>query len=213
MTMQAKRTPEPSTNYSHIINTQQWRFTWVLATTAGGIAGVLAFQILTVVSEFGGVVGLVAGIAALFAPGFAMGWMQARTFPYALDMHRQWPLATALGTGVAPFLVVLIGGTTRLGDLASLAASPWTQLLLVGVLVGATVGTSIGACQAYVLRDYARGVRRWVLASGIAGLLGTITTVWLAGVAPALLLLVPIFALYGTITATVFSAIIVKSDT
>lgn len=212
--MQAKRTPEPSPNYSHIINTRQWRFTWVLATTSGGTAGVLAFQLLTIVSEFSGVVGLVAGIAALFAPGFVLGWMQARTFPHALDMHRQWPRATALGTGVAPFLVTLLGGTTRLGGLASvLATSPWTQLLLVGVLVGATVGTSIGACQAYVLRDYARNVRRWVFASGIAGLLGTITTVWLAGIAPALLLVVPIFAVYGTITATAFAALITRSDT
>ena len=174
----------------------------------------LAFQLLTIVSEFSGVVGFVAQIATLFAPGFVLGSMQARTFPHALDMHRQWPRATALGTGVAPFLVVLIGGTTRLGGFASLlTASPWTQLLLVGVLVGTTVGTSIGACQAYVLRDYARGVRRWVLGSGIAGLLGTITTVWLAGVAPALLLVVPIFAVYGTITATVFSTIIATSDT
>jgi hypothetical protein len=212
--MQAKRTPEPSANYSHIITTQQWRFTWVLATTVGGIAGVLAFQLLTIVSEFSGVVGFVAGIAALFAPGFAIGWMQARTFPHALDMHRQWPLATALGTGVAPFLVMLIGDTTGLGGLASsMAASPWTQLLLVGVLVGATVVTSVGACQAFVLRDYARRVRRWVLASGIAGLLSTITTVWFAGIAPALLLVVPIFVVYGTITAMVFSAIITKSDT
>jgi hypothetical protein len=211
--MQAKRTPEPSPNYSHIITTQQWRVTWVLATTLGGVAGVLAFQLLTIVSKFGGVVGLVAGIAALFAPGFALGWMQARTFPHALNMHRQWPRATALGTGVAPFLVVLIGGTTRLGVLAaSLQTSPWTQLLLVGVLVGATVGTSIGACQAYVLRDYARGVRRWVLASCIAGLGSTITTVWLASVAPALLLVVPILVVYGTITATVFSSII-RSNT
>jgi hypothetical protein len=212
--MRTKRTPEPSANYSHLINTRQWRFTWVLATTVGGIAGVLAFQLLTIVSEFSGVVGFVAQIAALFAPGFAIGWMQARTFPHALDMHRQWALATALGTGVAPFLVVLIGGTTQLGSLASLvAASPWTQLLLVGVLVGATVGTSVGACQAYVLRDYARGVRRWVLGSGIAGLLSTITTVWFAAIAPALLLVVPILVLYGSITATVFSTIITRSDT
>lgn len=212
--MQHKRTPDPATSYSHIINTRQWRVTWVLATTLGGVAGVLVFQLLTIVSEVGGIVGLVAGIAALFAPGFALGWMQARTFPHALDMHRQWPRATALGTGVAPFLVVLIGGTTRLGVLAaSLQASPWTQLLLVGVLVGATVGTSVGACQAYVLRDYARGVRRWVLASGIAGLLSTMTSAWLAGIAPALLLLVPILVVYGTITATVFSALIVKNHT
>ena len=212
--MQSKRTPEPSANYSHIINTRQWRFTWMLATMVGGIAGVLAFQLLTIVSEFSGVVGFVAGIAALFAPGFAIGWMQARTFPHTLDIHRQWPLATALGTGVAPFLVVLIGGTTPLGGLAaSLASSPWTQLLLVGVLVGATVGASVGACQAYVLRDYAQGVRRWVLGSGIAGLGSTIATVWFAGIMPALLLVVPIFVLYGTITGTMFSAIITKSDT
>jgi hypothetical protein len=109
--------------------------------------------------------------------------------------------------------VVVIGGTIQLGSLAaSLDAAPWTQLLLVGVLIGTTVGTSVGACQAYVLRDYARGVRRWILASGIAGLLSTIATVWFAGVLPALLLVVPIFVLYGTITATVFAKIIARSD-
>jgi len=212
--MQAKHRPDLSANYSHIINTRQWRFTWVLATTVGGIGGVLAFQLLNAASEFPGVVGFVADIAALFAPRFAIGWMQARTFPHPLDMHRQWPLATALGIGVAPFLVVLIGGTIQLGSLAaSLDAAPWTQLLLVSVLIGTTVGTSVGACQAYVLRDYARGVRRWILASGIAGLLSTVATVWFASVLPALLLVVPIFVLYGTITATVFAKIIAKSDT
>lgn len=204
---------ERSATYPHVIATWRWRITWVLATVLGGIGGIVAAQVLNGISGVLGISGIFVNVAALFAPGFVLGWVQARAFPRTLNMHTRWPLATALGVAVAPFLAVLLVGTTQLGNLRTLLeAAPWLQVLAVVMLIGATSGASIGAFQAYVLRDYARRVRGWIMASGVAGLLATSTTAWFVASVPALLLVLPMLVLYGSITAAIFPSIITHSD-
>ena len=178
------------------------------------MGGVLALQALQVVGPLLGFFELVTSVAALFAPGFFTGWMQARTFPYALDLHRRWALATALGGAAAPFLTVLVASITALGDAASvLAAAPWTLLLIIAVLGGATVGAIVGACQAVVLHDYSKHSRRWVLASAAGGLLATTSTVWGLGSLPPLVLVLCMLVIYAVVTGFVFPSLLTPPRT
>jgi len=180
----------------------------------GGIGGVLALRALQAIGPLLGFFELVTSVAALFAPGFLTGWVQARTFPYALDIHRGWSWATALGSAAAPFLVVFIAGLTALGDLAAvLAAAPWTLLLIIALVGGATFGAVVGACQAVVLRPYAKRTRRWVLASAVGGLLAATSTVWGLGSLPPLLLVVCVLTIYATVTGVVFPSLLTPPRT
>ncbi len=178
------------------------------------MGGVLVLNVLLALGPLLGVLQLVTSVVALFAPGLFLGWMQARTFPYALAMHRPWMWATALGSAAAPFLVVLVSSITAFGDLPTmLGQAPWTLVLIAAVLGGAVFGAVIGACQALVLRDYSKRTRGWVLSSASGGVLGTTATVWGLGILPPLVLVLCVLVIYAAVTSMVFPTLLTPPHT
>lgn len=173
------------------------------------MGGALAVSVLQAVRPLLGVFDVVASVAGLLAPGLAVGWMQARTFPRALDIHRRWWVATTLGSAAAPFLITLLASVLALGNTGSvLNVVPWTQLLALGVLGGATVGVVVGVFQALVLRGYTQRRYRWVVASGLSGVLAAILAVWGMDSVPPLLLMLCLVTVYAVVTAFVFPSLL-----
>jgi hypothetical protein len=140
-------------------------FKWTLATLAGWAIGLAGGALVTLAAaRLPGVnEDRLFAYAMLASAGLAIGALQWRVMARHLPRPAHWLAATLIGCLVS--LAVFAAA-----NLAQLAARPWADAALLGL-----IGAAIGGCQWLVLRRHYRRAGMWVLASAA----GSLCFVWL----------------------------------
>jgi hypothetical protein len=158
---------------------------WVRATTLGELAGFTIPALVGTAVAAAGVESLAAAgllVLAGTGEGAVLGWAQSRALRRDLPglSTAEWIRATAAGAALAWAI-----GMTPSTFFEVLRTLPPPLLVVLGVLAGLALLSTIGVTQWLVLRCHVEGAGVWVAANVLGWLAGLVVVFVAIGAAPA----------------------------